>query len=62
MPTDEKCGLCDHDPACGFAKHGDTRYCHGDDETHDCYAAWEAQEWEDIFDSMRTKNIQWLGK
>jgi hypothetical protein len=24
------CGLCGRDPAAGFAKVGDVRYCHGD--------------------------------
>ena len=37
-----KCGLCGHDPSCGYAvvsdARGDTFLCHADD--HSCYHAW----------------------
>lgn len=34
----QSCGLCGRDPAAGWAKIGDVRYCHGDlDTVPTCY-------------------------
>lgn len=36
----QACGLCGKDPASGWAKIGDVRYCHGDfDPDPTCYMA-----------------------
>lgn len=43
LPT--RCGMCNHDPACGTAFINDVRYCHAD--SHSCYqeAQYDHEAW-----------------
>jgi hypothetical protein len=55
----EKCALCDHEPACGFAtwQRGDlfAYLCHDDD--HSCYQEWlhaeaSGQRWSSLMEAF----------